>query len=233
MRKPLVLIAIMACSTESASNLATSGIYADISATASGSGSTNVGATFRTGPLSLTFIQLTSDDSLTVSSGTTTKTLSEASLLGVVTYSASVPVDAAGSQFTVSLQRKKDSGAPSSVATLPPAFTLTPLSGTFSRADAGPTLDWAPGSAEAMSLKITGSCINDFSVNLPANTTTYSVAAGALQLRMSPDGGAAAGSNCDATAQVDRTLTGSLDKGFGGGSVLGIQRRTTTFGTAP
>jgi hypothetical protein len=230
----LALAVLFACQTESASDFATSAINADISATATGNGSTTVGATFRKGPLSLTFLELTSDDTLQVTSGTTTKTLSETSLLGLVTYSASVPVDTDGAMFTVSLQRKKDSGAPSSVATLPPAFTLTQVSGTFSRADAGPSFDWSPASDLSSQLTITGNCINDFSVALPANATSYSVAAGALTKRApASDGGTQIPDDCDATAQVDHSLTGSLDKGYGGGSVVGIQRRTTTFGTAP
>jgi hypothetical protein len=231
--KPFLLFSLLACQTESASDFTTSEITADISAVATGSGSTTVGATFRKGALSLTFIELTSDDTLTVTSGSSSKTLSELSLLGLVTYSASMPVDAAGTQFTVALARKKDSGAPSSVATLPPAFTLTQTSGTFSRADAGPTFDWTPGSTEPMNLLISGNCINDLAVQLPANSTMYSVAAGALSVKTSPDGGTPGGTTCDATATVDRNLTGSLDKGYGGGSVIGTQRRTTTFGTAP
>ena len=76
-------------------------------------------------------------------------------------------------------------------------------------------------------------CINDFNVSLPANTTSYSLAKGALTTRTGADGGTALGSNCDATAQVERSQTGSLDKSFGGGSIVGIQRRSTTFGTTP
>src|SRR5207244_1356489 len=102
--------------------------------------STAVSATFRKGATSLTFLQLTADDKVTASAGAQSQDLKELSLLGVVTYSASLPVDADGTEVTVALARKKDSGAPSSLATLPNAFTVDPLSGTFSRGTAGPML---------------------------------------------------------------------------------------------
>jgi hypothetical protein len=228
----LVFVA-MGCQTESASDLTTSQIVADISATATGSGQTNVNATFRTGELTLTFIELTSDDVLQAKTGTTTQTLSQFSLLGVTTYGTTMPVDADGTSFTVSLTRKKDSGAPSSVATLPPAFTVSPVSGTFSRADAGPTFDWSPAAADPMSLLITGSCIDDVSESIPANATSFAIAAGTLKKRTVVDGGTPPGDDCDATAAISRNRPGTLDPAYGNGTIVGTQARSVTFSTVP
>jgi hypothetical protein len=228
-----VVAMFFGCQTVSASDFKTSEITANMSATSTGDGTTTVNATFRKGAISLTFIELTSDDTLTATSGQTTKTLSETSLLGLVTYSANLPVDGEGTQFIVSLARKKDSGAPSSVATLPTAFTLEPVSGTFSRADAGPTFNWSPGGTDTMTLSISGDCIDTYATTLPDSATTYALSAGVLHKRTNPDGGTAVGDNCDATATLDRTKNGTLDSAFAGGSMQGVQRRTATFGTAP
>src|SRR5262245_45783114 len=100
-----------ACRTESISEFETKQVTANITAVSAGTGSTEVAATFRKGA-SLTFLQLTADDDVKVTTGSTTVDLREHSLLGVVTYTASVPVDAQGTPFTVALTRAKDSGAP-------------------------------------------------------------------------------------------------------------------------
>jgi hypothetical protein len=228
----LVLVA-MSCQTESASTLATAKIVADISATATGTGQTNVAATFRTGELTLTFIELTTDDVLQAKTGTTTQTLSELSLLGVTTYGTTMPVDADGTAFTVSLTRQKDSGAPSSIATLPPAFTVTPLTGSFSRAASGPTLAWSPAAADSMSVLITGSCIDDVTESIPANATSLAIAAGTLKKRTVVDGGTPPDDDCDATAAISRNRPGTLDPGYGNGTVVGTQARSVTFSTTP
>jgi len=227
------LLLAAACRTESISEYSTSEITANISATATGTGSTNVAATFRKGS-SLTFLQLTADDSVKVTQGGTTTPLKETSLLGVVTYSASVPVDAQGTQFTVALERKKDSGAPASVATLPDAFTVDPLTGQFPRSAAGPTIRWAPGGSDPMKLSITGPCIDNFSAELTAGATDYTVAANALKKRSTTtaDGGTVVDS-CTATAQLERERAGVRDPAYAAGSVTGVQRRTVQFTTAP
>ncbi|MBL8953276.1 MAG: hypothetical protein JNK82_21030 [Myxococcaceae bacterium] len=237
MRTHLVALLSLAaaCRTESISEVETRDITANITATGSGTGSTNVAATFRKGN-SLTFLQLTSDDDVKVTQGGTTTELTEFSLLGVVSYSASVPVDAEGTQFTVALTRKKDSGAPSSVATLPGAFTIDALTGSFSRAAAGPTIRWSSAvGADPMTLSIEGPCIDNFSANLASGATDYTVAANALKKKMASttDGGTAVPDSCTVTAQIARERAGTRDPGYGGGTVLGIQRRSVDFTTAP
>ncbi len=236
MRKHLIaaVLLVMACRTESISEYATNEITANIGATSTGTGSTNVSATFRKGQ-SLTFLQLTADDDVKVTTGGTTTALKETSLLGVVTYSASVPVDAEGTQFTVALTRKKDSGAPSSVATLPNAFTVNALTGQFSRAAAGPTLKWSNAGTDPMKLQISGSCIDTFEANLTSGSTEYTVAANALKKRSasSADGGTQIPDSCSATAQIDRERDGTRDPAYAAGTVTAIQRRTVDFTTAP
>jgi hypothetical protein len=226
-------LGFVSCRTESISDFGTNEVTANITALAAGTGSTTVSATFRKGA-SLTFLQLSSDDSVMVTAGTNSQKLSETSLLGVVTYSTSVPLDAEGTAFTVALQRKKDSGAPSSVATLPQAFDLTVPSGSFSRADAGPTLGWSNAGSDPMQLQISGGCIDLLEATLTSGATQYTVAAGALKKRSGlADGGSEVPDSCVATAQVDREHAGALDPGYAGGTSSGIQRRTVSFTTAP
>jgi hypothetical protein len=145
-----IVVLAAACRTESLSTVETKDVHANIGATARGTGSSSVNATFRKGAASLTFLQLTADDDVKVAAGSTTADLKETSLLGVVTYSASVPVDAEGTQFTVSLARGKGTSAPSTVVTLPNAFTLDPLTGSFPRASSGPTIRWSNAGTDPM-----------------------------------------------------------------------------------
>ncbi|MBK7865383.1 MAG: hypothetical protein IPJ65_43660 [Archangiaceae bacterium] len=229
-------LSLLTCRTESLSAVETKDVTAGISALTRGDGSTEVSATFRKGATSLTFLQLTVDDTLTATTGTTTREMSELSLLGVVSYSASFDVDAEGTQFKVSLQRMKDSGAPSSVATLPAAFTVTPLGGSFSRAASGPKVEWSNAGSDPMELSITGDCITQLDAQLPSGAVDYTVAAGALKKRAATtaDGGMVQiPDSCTATATVSRNKAGQLDPGYGSGGVVGIQRRTATFTTAP
>ena len=233
---PVLLFAAASCHTESLSDFATSAVTASITALTKGDGSTNVTATLREGPTSLTFLQLTSDDALAVTSGTTQR-MTELSLLGVVSYSASMPLDAEGTTFTVALTRKKDSGAPHSVMTLPAGFTLASLaSASYSRADAGPTVGWSPASSQPMELSFSGNCIDDFSDSAPASSASYSLPAGALHKRTAqatPDGGQAVPDTCAVTVDVDRVLSGTLDPGYAGGDASGIQRRSASFQSGP
>jgi hypothetical protein len=232
----VVVVVFASCKTESISDLSTKEVTADITATATGSGSTNVNATFRKGAISLTFIQLTADDSVKVTSGSQNAQLKEFSLLGLVSYSASVPVDADGTQFTVALERKKDSGAPSSIATLPEAFTVTALSGSFSRAQSGPHLQWSNAGSDPMTLSIKGDCIQDFIASVTSGATDYTVAANALKKKTgsgTADGGTSVPDDCTVTANVDRSRPGTLDTGYAGGTIAGIQRRSVTFTSTP
>jgi hypothetical protein len=238
MRTPLfcaLLVLAAACRTESASEFETKQITANITAKATGSGSTDVSATFRKGSALLTFLQLTSDDEVKVTSGSQSAELKEFSLLGVVTYSASLPIDAQGTSFTVSLARKKDSGAPSSVATLPEAFTVDPLTGSFSRAAAGPTIRWSNAGSDPMKLSISGSCIDELDADLSSGATEYAVAAGAIKKRMQTgaDGGTQIPDNCSVNAVVRRERAGMLDTGFAGGTAVGVQERSVSFTTTP
>jgi hypothetical protein len=232
-RFAVAALALAACKTESISEVATNEVTANITATTLGDGGTDVNATFRKGAASLTFLQLTSDDSVSATTGSTTQKLTELSLLGVVTYGSHFSADAEGTTFTVALTRKKDDGAPNSTATLPTAFEMTPLTGTYSRADAGPNIEWSNAGTDPMSLRISGPCIDPLTPTLSSGTTSYQVAAGALKKRMQTDGGAVVADDCVATAELSRSRAGTLDTGYANGSISGIQRRSVSFTTAP
>jgi hypothetical protein len=87
-----------------------------------------------------------------------------------------------------------------------------------------------------MHVIVSGSCIDDLKSDLPAGATTFTFAAGAIKKKASSgtvDGGTAVPDNCEASALINRTLAGTLDKGYANGSVQGIQSRSVTFTTVP
>ena len=108
------------------------------------------------------------------------KTMSETTILNIVSHEADFDTDNEGDQFEVALIRTVDAGAPSSVATLPGQFELNPVPTTASRAaDFGVT--WMPsGSGDPMDWTATGDCIDTATgtvsggdpgeVTIPANT---------------------------------------------------------------
>jgi hypothetical protein len=226
----------LACSTKSASEYATSEFYTDMTVTATGDGKSTVMVTFREEAASLTFLQLTADDTLEATQGTAAaKKLTETSLLGYVGYSTSFDVEAADSEFVVSLTREKDSGAPNSRIQLPVPFTVTPLSNTagFSRVSDAVTLEWdntvsATISTDSQQLTITGECIKTHNVDLTSDALSHTVAANTLKKR-DASGNETVADECTATATVSRSRTGTLDSAYKGGSARGLQTRGITF----
>src|SRR6185295_15699325 len=115
------------------------------------------------------------------------------------------------------------------------AFDMTPLGGSYSRADAGPDIVWSNAGTDPMTLRISGTCIEPLTPTLASGATSYPVAAGALKKRTttSADGGTAVADECVATAELSRTRAGTLDVGYANGSIAGIQRRSVSFTTVP
>ncbi len=225
----LVLVVSAACTKVDSASILTSGMHADIDARATADGVTTVRTTLMLGnPINLDFIELQSDDELVATHGTMTKLMIESELLNAVSYSADFTTNAEGEIFEVSLERSVDAGAPSSLATLPAPFTITPpASATFSRASAM-TLTWDTSGAapDRMRLRITGDCISAFNETLTGDPGTVTVPAGTIQKQMEQPGEPVANS-CGATIELTRVLEGELDAGYGaGGSAVGTQVRT-------
>jgi len=223
------LLTLAGCSTRSLSEYATSGVNATLAALDTG-GTTTVSMTLNDPSSSLIFLQLTSDDSLEATDGTASQPLGESSELGYVSYSAAFLVDQG--TFTVTLKRKKDAGAPNSVVTLPPAFTLTPPSSTTQSRAMPMSFTWTPASADPMTVTFAGSCLQSFTSNIPTGSTQFTLPAGGLQ-KAAASGNQTVPDSCSATATVTRERAGTLDPAFHGGAANAGQVRAFDFTTAP
>lgn len=231
MNKLVLVVLFAGCSTVDSSDILTSGIHAELSASSGGEGSTTVQAVLYLGnPINLNFVQLTGDDQLIASHAGQDKEMAQTTLLNIVSHRASFPTDAEGEQFTISLQRSVDDGAPDSYATLPAKFTLSGPTAPTSRATAI-ALTWAPASStDPMTWQATGDCIDVASGMITADTGSFSVPADTLHKRM----GTGIADTCVVTIAVSRTRVGVLDPGYGkGGRMVGVQSRTVTVTSNP
>ena len=220
----LPVLAISGCAKTDSSDLLSTGIYAAIGARANGDGTTDVSTTLYVGnPLNLNFVELTGDDQLVASHGSQEKVMSELILLNIVSHHASFPVDAEGEQFQVAFERSVDDGAPNSIVTLPPKFTLDASPATQSRA-AALSLSWSPiaSAPDVMRWEVTGDCIENESQILTADSGALTIEANRIRKRM----GDMVADECPMTVTVTRGRPGQLDRGYGkGGVVEGTQVR--------
>lgn len=224
---------LSACSSASSTDIKTSGLYANISATGQGKGDTSVSTTLTVGALSTTFVEIAGDDALTATSGSDTRKMSKFSLLGLVSYSATLTGDEEGKSVTVALTRASpDVSAPSSVVTLPAKFSLTiPAAGaTFKRGTDAIAVGWDnSGKTEPMTVTLNGSCIESIDKSAPSDAGMLTI--GSTELKASKD---METKSCDATINVKRTRTGKVGPAYGkGGSATGVQLRSVLVKVTP
>lgn len=229
----LCLLALLAsgCAKTGSSDLLTSGIYADLAARSTGTGTTSVSATLYVGsPSNLNFVELTGDDQLIVSYGGQHKAMAQTELLNIVSHVAEFPTDAEDAAFDIALERSIDAGAPRSTATLPAKLTLAPAPATASRA-AALTLTWSPaGSADAMAWKATGACIGDAQGAITGDPGTMTIPAGTFVKRA----GQGITDSCTVSITVTRSRDGALDTHYGkGGVIVASQDRTVLVMSTP
>jgi len=232
--RTLAFIAVLAtgCAQTDSSDLLTSGIYAQIAASASGDGTTRVTATLYVGnPLNLNFVNLSGDDQLVASHGSAEMVMTETVLLNVVSHHATFNTDNPGDQFQVALERSVDNGARNSIAVLPERFTLDPLTTTTASRAQPLTLTWSPLDApNMMRWEARGDCIELESQNLSADGGTLTIEAGRLAKRM----GEGVADECPITITVTRSRPGQLDPGYGkGGIIAGQQVRSVMLTSTP
>ncbi len=227
MKTCLLALCAIGCGTTNSSNLLTKGISADITAKTDGSGVTNVVAELFNGyPDQLIFVDLQGSDMLVATHANSDQVMTKTQLLNIIEYSTSFPSGNEGDAFSVDLKRTVDAGAPSSMATLPAAFTIAALGSSSSRAQAM-NVTWSPtATGDQMSWTVKGDCINDASGSM-ADTGTVTIAANTLI----PKQGAA--TSCTATLTIIRSQPGTLDTHYMGGTIDGEQTRSATFTTAP
>lgn len=219
------------CAKTESSDLLTSGIYADLSARANGTGTTSVYATLYVGnPGNLNFVELTGDDQLIASYAGLRKAMTQTELLNIVSHRAEFSIDADGTAFDIALERSVDAGAPMSTATLPAGFTIAPGPATASRA-AALTVSWSPSaSGDAMAWKATGACIGDAQGAITGDPGTMTIPAGTFVKRA----GQNIADSCTVSITVTRSRPGVLDPHYGkGGVVVGSQDRTVAVTSMP
>jgi len=226
----------MACQKVSSADVKTSGLYANISAEAKGDGSTLVSATLRVGgALSNTFLDLTSDEKISASSGTDQKTLARKSFLGAVSYEATFTGDELDKSFTVSLERPTDYvSAPNTQLSMPAGFTISaPTGGTsFSRANDDIVVTWDNnGSSDDMQWELaTSNCARESKTNaIPSDSGSFTIPKGTLVAIQGHEG-----ETCDTSLWLVRRRLGSLDPNFGdGGFVVARQVRKVVISSTP
>lgn len=220
------------CAKTESADLLTSGIYAAISATATGDGNTTVSATlYVDDPNNLNFVELTGDDRLTASSGSTQMTLTQSELGNIVSHTAIFPGDAEGTQYMVDFARSVDAGAPATTVTLPAAFTVDAAPATASRAEPF-DITYAPsGTADQIAYTLQGVCFNPLN-GIANDTGAFTIPANTIVAYTT--NAAASPTTCKATLTLTRQRIGSLDPHFGkGGEALGEQQRAISWMTTP
>lgn len=229
---PTLLSALVACEAVDSSSVLTDGMYADMTATADGSGDTVVVAVLKVGgATSNTYVTIEGDDLLQASAGETVQDMEMHTLGEYRDYSSTFAVDAEDTLFNVAFLRTVDAGAPSSTMSLPAAFDLSgPAPEDVISRGEDFSISWSPsGSSDSMSYRVTGECFFDAYVQLDGDTGTATIPAGTLK-PVDEDNPAA----CEATLTLIRARLGSLDAGFGeGGTTNGRQVRLLSFRSDP
>lgn len=229
-----VAAALTGCAKTDSMDLLSTGIYASISATATGNGTTDVRATLFVGdPGNLNYVDLTGDDRLVASNGSTEKVMTEIVILNIVGHQADFPIDAEGAAFQVSFERTIDRGAPNSFATLPAKFDIaSPFNPNFSRA-AEFTISWSGIASDDMRYQISGGCIDTVAATLPSDEGMLSLPVGTIKKR-TPGMNETVADECPMDVEIVRSRPGTLDRGYGkGGSIYGAQSRKLTLMSVP
>lgn len=220
------------CETVSSADIKTSGLYADLEANADGDGHTTVKATLTLDVGSLTFLELSSGDSLTASSGSETRAMARKRLFGSTWYEADFSGDEANKPFSVNLTRTSDTSAPVSSVTLPAPLTFTaPMaSQAFSRAaGARVGVAWTPsGLGDPMTVSASGSCIDSVSA-LDVTSDNGQYVLPAFTARQGEDS-----KSCSVVVTLTRRRSGSVDAAYGkGGTFVATVKRTITVTSDP
>lgn len=226
----VALGALSGCEDVGSGDVLTSGMWADVTFVADGTGTSQAATALRVGGvLSNTYVELEGDDALTATLLDETLPMVEEQLGEIHRYVASFDTAPVGETLVVAFVRTVDDGAPSSVAELPPAFELeAPAVTTFARNTDDLVLTWSPASSETMRVEISGDCVFPYVEDL-ADAGTFILPAGTLDPLDD-----AAPASCSLDIVVSRRLPGTIDPAFGqGGTSFGIQVRQTEVGSTP
>ncbi|MCP4809072.1 MAG: hypothetical protein GY913_13355 [Proteobacteria bacterium] len=229
----LVLGGLVACESVESTDVLTSGVYADITATDLGEGSVVTDAVLRVGGgNSNTFMNLEGDDALTSTHGEDVQNMIEVSLGDLYSYTAEHADPVLADDFVVGFERTLDEGAPATTLTVPDPFELTAPEAdtTFASAQEDITITWEDsGSDDDMILIVTGDCFFNEEVALDGDTGTAVLEAGTLEWADDTEP-----ETCQATLTIRRSRAGDLDPAYGeGGVAVGRQDRSVNVLVEP
>lgn len=205
----------------------TTGIYPEIDVVANGSGSSRVSVRLKVGGRnSNTFLDLKGGDTLEATVEGETKTLDETS---AETYTASFPVDAEGTEFTIAFLRdEEDESAPESTVTLPAPFDLTVEPREASRASEDVELTWDPPGGGDLEFSMSGACIMRQSDSIP-DDGAFTIGADTIDTFQDDEE-----ESCTVELDLERARRGSIDPEFTeGGSIVARQVRGGSFTSTP
>ena len=220
----LVGALLVGCEAVDSSDIRTSGIWADMTVSATGDGTSIVETWLRVGgPLSNTNVDLVEGDSLSVSVSGLSEPLDRVAFGNLIYYIAEVETDAPGEDFVIALDRAADDSAPSSVMSLPEPFTFEDVSDTVSSDTtlegriSG--LDDAPN---RLIVAVDGDCIyqHEESVTLDAEGR-FEIDGSDLEATDAEDT-----ASCGLEVKVILASDGTVDPAYEGGSAEGHQVRS-------
>jgi hypothetical protein len=233
-RKGTLVAALLAvgtaCSDAQSGDVLTSGMYASLSVTAKGDGTSVAEAVLKVGGAnSTTFVYLTDGDELLASFGDADPVpMTEISLGDYHSYGATLETDDPTEVFNIAFVRTVDEGAPSSTMQLPEPFGMISPPTTASRAeDLVLSFDLSP-SVATVTVTVEGDCVQLYSANAQGDGTV-TIPADAIQ---TGEGNEAA--TCPVTVTIRKFRPGTPDPAFEeGGIANGIQSRSFEMQSTP
>jgi hypothetical protein len=245
-RTPILLAAVVTaltvagCPSVDSVDVRTNGMKAEIVVrVADGLPEAQVDASLRAG--TTTFVDLGEGEKMVARSGTTSTTLAKGDLPGESGYGGRLPgVYRPGSEVVVGLARNStDVSAPNSKVRLavPVAFVAPESGGRFSRSqeDIEVRIRSRPTN-QATELSWEGDCVVGGGFDVAPGQTTVTITRGMIHPAAPSTTGttpAAVPPVCKVTLKLTRRVPGSLDPGFGGGSIVAEAQSTRDISSVP
>ena len=207
-------------------------IWAGINLEARGNGVTRVKVELNENNSFGANIRLTANERLDVEASGTVVTLEEDLDIGDIDYEGTIPTDAGGTFFRITLFRADGTTNSGSTATIPDPFDVTlPFRGGSYVVGNAMALQWTPGGVGDIDFSVLTSCpigtsgrstrIQSFTL---ADTGSHIFDTNRLSVGSDPE--IAPGTRCDMEIGFRRTVNGALDRAFrGGGFVRAAQDR--------
>lgn len=233
-----VLLAAAGCGEAvDSTSVKTDGVYADFTATAEGSGQTDIQARLRTGgPNSNTFLELEGGDELTFYVDGDAHEPDEQSPLGDRTfYQKLVDKDAGGTNLRIEFTREDGTNAPNSTVMMPDRFEIeSPTdSDSYSRS-ANDDVDIQLSNTDQdtdLEVTVRGDCLDrGYSKSVSGDQQTITIPGDELQSDDSED---EQPGTCTPSVTVERVMRGDVDSAYTGGRFEATHERVTSFESTP